>query len=149
MQKQKNAADQITELENTPTEHLKNDSMLDTFLSQTFFSKIMLQIRFFMLHRHIWFSASLWSRYWADGSGRVQAQTTLSDPGLALLSRGFRMCRSWITVLYLSAMRLVLLIIMVVRWWRCRSLRPLPAEHVPSVWSVWLCWAGSKRLIHL
>lgn len=50
----------------------------------------MLQIRFFMLHRHIWFSASLWSRYWADGSGRVQAQTTLSG------------CRSWITVLYLS-----------------------------------------------
>lgn len=62
----------------------------------------MLQIRFFMLHRHIWFSASLWSRYWADGSGRVHAQTTLSDPGLALLSRDFRMCRSWITVLYLT-----------------------------------------------
>lgn len=50
----------------------------------------MLQIRFFMLHRHIWFSASLWSRYWADGSGRVQAQTTLSG------------CRIWITVLYLT-----------------------------------------------
>lgn len=60
MQKQKNAADQITELENTPAEHLKNDSMLDTFLSQTSFSKINVAATFlYVPSSHLVFCVSL------------------------------------------------------------------------------------------
>lgn len=73
MQKQKNAADQITELENTPAEHLKNDSMLDTFLSQTSFSKINVADTFlYVASSHLVFCVSLVSilSWWfRSGSG--------------------------------------------------------------------------------
>lgn len=81
MQKQKNAADQITELENTPAEHLKNDSMLDTFLSQTSFSKINVADTFlYVASSHLVFCVSLVSilSWWfrsgsgSDHSVRVQ-----------------------------------------------------------------------------